>query len=378
MRKPKYITKLEQIPQLSARERERLRPVVERYAFRANDYYVSLIDWDDPDDPIRRIAIPDELELDAWGEMDASHESAYTKAPGLEHKYEDTAVLLVNDVCGAYCRFCFRKRLFMNGNDEVSRDLSGALAYIREHPEVNNVLLTGGDPLLLSTNKLRKIIAELREIEHVKIVRIGSKMPAFNPFRILGDPSLLEMFERYSAPERKIYLMAHFNHPRELTGEAVEAMHRVQRAGVVVCNQTPMVAGVNDDPLVLAELFDRLSFLGIPPYYVFIGRPTKGNRLFAVPVERAYDIFEQARMNCSGLAKRARLAMSHATGKIEIVARTDEQVFFRYHRAADQRKSMRLLVYPSNPDALWFDDYAGEPEEEYVLENPFLGCGMDA
>ncbi len=136
-------------------------------------------------------------ELQAWGRLDASDEEEYTKVSGLEHKYEFTALLLVNDVCGAYCRFCFRKRLFMDANDEVVRDVSAGIKYIKEHPEINNVLLTGGDPLVLSTQKLENIICQVRDIDHVKIIRIGTKIPAFNPFRIINDSGLVEMFERY-------------------------------------------------------------------------------------------------------------------------------------------------------------------------------------
>ena len=125
MEKVRYVTRLDQVPQLSPSEVERLAPVAERYAFRVNTYYLGLIDWDDPDDPIRKIAIPSEAELLDWGRLDASDEYLYAKAPGLEHKYEFTALLLVNDVCGGFCRFCFRKRLFMNDSEEASRDTLG-------------------------------------------------------------------------------------------------------------------------------------------------------------------------------------------------------------------------------------------------------------
>ena len=124
MYKPKYIVNLNQVPQLSEAERKELQPVVDKFEFRSNEYYQNLINWDDPDDPIRRIVMPGPDELKAWGRLDASDEEVYTKVPGLEHKYEFTALLLVNDVCGAYCRFCFRKRLFMDNNDEVARDVS--------------------------------------------------------------------------------------------------------------------------------------------------------------------------------------------------------------------------------------------------------------
>jgi len=376
MDKVRYITRLDQIPQLSPTEIEELAPVAERYAFRANTYYLGLIDWDDPNDPIRRIAIPTKDEMIDWGRLDASDEHLYAKAPALEHKYEFTALLLVNDVCGGFCRFCFRKRLFMNGSDETSRDVTEGLKYIREHPEINNVLLTGGDPLLLSSKRLDLILGELRTIDHVKIIRIGTKMPVFNPYRVLNDPTLLDTLKRHSLEDRRIYCMVHFNHPRELTEEAIHGIALLHDAGVITANQTPLLRGVNDDPAVLADLFNKLSYIGVAPYYVFIGRPTQGNRHFLVPIEKALEIFEQSRMNCSGLAKRARLVMSHSSGKIQILGRTEGHIYMRYHRAADPDKKGRFMVLHSNPEALWFDDYP-EVVTDYSTENPFGYYGPD-
>ncbi|NLT35881.1 MAG: KamA family radical SAM protein [Gaiellales bacterium] len=376
MDKVTYLTRLEQVPQLSCSEKAELAPVEARHAFRTNTYYLGLIDWSDPDDPIRRIAIPTKDELADWGRLDASDEHLYVKAPGLEHKYESTALLLVSDVCGGFCRFCFRKRLFMDDISEVSRDVSEGMDYIREHPEINNVLLTGGDPLMLPAERLDQILAELRTMQHVQIIRIGSKIPVFNPSRLTSDPTLLETLQRHSREAKRIYLMVHFNHPREITLEATHGIALVHKAGVITANQTPMLRGVNDDPAVLAELFNRLSYIGVAPYYVFIGRPTRGNKHFLVPVEKALEIFEQARMNCSGLAKRARLVMSHASGKIEIVGRTEDHIYMRYHRAADPGMKGRFLALRSNPDALWFDDYP-EIEAEYSTENPFRCYGPE-
>lgn len=366
-KKPKYLTKLGQIPQLSQENIKALEPVSEQFIFRTNEYYQSLIDWDDPDDPIRKIVVPDVSELNEWGRLDASDEESYTVAHGIEHKYDSTALLLVNEVCAAYCRFCFRKRLFMDENDEVTKDISEGLAYIREHPEINNVLLTGGDPLIMSTSKLEPIIRQVREIDHVKIIRIGTKIPAFNPMRIYNDDSLRAMFEKYSLPEKRIYVMAHFNHPRELTEEAVRGLNFLMRSGSIVVNQTPMIAGVNDDPQILSELMNRLSFMGVPPYYVFHCRPTLGNRPYTLPIEKAYEIFELARMRGSGLAKRARFVMSHSTGKIEIIGLSARNIYFKYQRAAENRNSSRFIVYRRNPEAFWFDDYH-ELVDDYILE----------
>jgi len=368
MAKAKYLNKLDQIPQLTQEDKDTLQPVSDKFVFRTNDYYQSLIDWNDPEDPIRRIIIPDVQELEDWGRLDASDEESFTVAKGLEHKYRSTALLLVNEVCGAYCRFCFRKRLFMDENEEVTKDVSEGLEYIRQHKEIDNVLLTGGDPLIMSTSKLEPIIRQVREIDHVKIIRIGTKIPAFNPMRIYNDESLKAMFEKYSTPEKRIYVMAHFNHPRELTPEALRGLDFMLKAGAIVVNQTPMISGVNNDPKVLAELLNKLSYMGIPPYYVFQCRPTLGNKIYVSPIEESYENFEKARAKCSGLAKRARYVMSHSTGKIEIVGLTDSHICFKYQRAAESENSSRFLVFKRNPNAYWFDDYDEIVDEGSLVE----------
>jgi len=188
--KVRYIRDIEQIPQLDPGEIEALKQVGERFVFRANTYYLDLIDWDDPDDPIRKIVVPDTDELLEDGVLDPSDEESVTVVRGAEHKYSTTVLLLVSQVCGTFCRFCFRKRLFMLDNEEVSLDISRGLEYIRSHPEVDNVLLTGGDTLILSTGRIDQILTQLRQIPHVKIIRFGTKMPAFNPYRILDDSRL--------------------------------------------------------------------------------------------------------------------------------------------------------------------------------------------
>jgi KamA family protein len=357
----RYVTRLGQVgalKNLPEKERRKMLQVEERYAFRSNEYYNSLIDWNDPADPIRRIIMPDRDELQPWGQLDASGEHKYAWAPGLEHKYADTALLLVSDVCGGLCRFCFRKRLFMDGNKEVRKDVSEGLDYIRKHPEINNVLLTGGDPLLLSTSRLREIIGQLRAIDHVRIIRIGSKMPAFNPYRILNDSDLLQMLRTYSRPKKRIYLMSHFNHPRELTEEAIRALTLVKEAGVCIMNQTPLIRGVNDRPDTLSRLFNTLSYIGVAPYYVFQCRPTKGNAAYTVPIEEGYEIFAAALRKCSGLARRCRFTMSHVTGKVEVAGLTEDQIFFRYHRPADPEQNPgEIIACGRNPQGYWLDDY---------------------
>jgi len=352
----KYVRDVGKLGRIPAEDRARLKKVAEKYVFRANDYYVSLIDWDDPADPIKQLIIPRDEELDDWGKLDASNEQAVTVARGVQHKYPHTVLLLCNEVCGAYCRYCFRKRLFMDDNDEVTNDVSAGLAYIADHPAVTNVLLTGGDPLLMSTRRIVEILAALRAIPHVSIIRLGSKMPAFDPWRILNDGALQEAFRTYSTPTKRIYLMAHFDHPRELTDVAVAGIDCFIRNGLICVNQCPLIKGVNDDVAVLAQLYRDLSFIGCPPYYLFQGRPTAGNEPYEVPIVRGWKIFNEAMRQGSGLARRARFVMSHETGKVEILAVDATRIYLRYHRAKDPSLRGKFMIYKRDDEAFWLDD----------------------
>lgn len=374
--KVRYITDIEKVDGLTCHDLDELSPVTEKFAFRSNEYYLSLIDWDDPLDPLRRVVIPSCEELQVWGRLDPSNEKRFTVLPGLEHKYSPTALFIVNNVCGGICRYCFRKRIFMKDRSEKLRDLPGALEYIKAHREITNVLLTGGDPLMSSTRRLEEIISELARIDHVHIIRIGSKIPAFNPYRIIDDPDLLEMIDKYSTTRKRIYVMTHFNHPRELTDVAIRALNLLRKAGALLCNQTPIIRGINDDPVVLQELLRKLSFLGVPPYYVFQCRPSRGNKTYAVPVEEAYEIFERAKKGIAGLAKRARYVLSHATGKIEVVGKTTERIYFRYHLAAHPQDNGRFLSFRTNPDAFWFDDYR-ERTRDFPVIQPYQAYGPE-
>ena len=365
----KYFAKVEQLEQLSEQEKAELKKVTDKFAFCANDYYLSLIDWNDPNDPIRRTVIPSIEELQEWGRLDPSDEKAYTVFPGLEHKYHSVVVFLVTYKCDSLCRYCFRKRLFIESERQYLQDWDAAYQYVREHTEITNVLLTGGDALMLPTSQLEEIFATLREIKHVRIIRLGTRVPSYNPYRITDDPALLKVIEKYSTKRKRIYVMTHFVHPRELTDVAVEAVALLQKAQAKLANQTPLIRGVNDDPKVLAELLARLSFIGAIPYYIFQCRPALGNRAYTVPIEEGYEIVARAKSLVSGLAKRARYAMSHSSGKIEIVGKTKDKVFFKYHRAFRDEDSGRFMVFKSNPEACWFDDY-DELVEDYPIDVP--------
>jgi L-lysine 2,3-aminomutase len=190
----------------------------------------------------------------------------------------------------------------------------------------------------------------------VGIIRIGTKLPAFNPRRIIDDPELPQVISRYSMPRKRIYFMVHFNHPREITDEAVLAIDILLKSGAQLANQTPILRGVNDDAETLSELMIKLAHMGVPPYYFFQCRPTAGNRAFTVPIVEAYTKLETAKKNVSGLAKRAKFVMSHASGKIEIVGINERRIYLKYHRARDPLDESRFMVFARDDAALWLED----------------------
>lgn len=362
MTEVKYLNKITEVPYLSSEEARELEKVTRKFPFAANTYYLKLINWQDKADPIRRMVIPspEELEDKEWGKIDPSREADYTVASGLQHKYLDTALFLLTNSCGGRCRYCFRKRIYMEiekKRHEILSDYHPAVQYIQAHNEINNVLLTGGDPLRLATPLLIGVISALRKVDHVQIIRIGTKMPAYNPFRIINDSELVKLLKEFSTPAKRIYFMLHFSHPREITEEAIRAINILIQSGAILCNQNPMLHGVNDDPEVLAELFRKLSFIGVTPYYVFQNRPAIGNKPYAVPLVRAYQIFQEARKNLSGTAKRALFIMSHASGKVEVVGLDSSYIYMRYHRTPNPDDTGTFIVAKRNDQGYWLDDF---------------------
>jgi lysine 2,3-aminomutase len=364
MSKIKYINKISDVPQLTPEEVKTLEKVTKQFPFGANTYYLGLINWGDKADPIRRMIIPsvEEIEDSNWGAIDPSDEASYTVAPGLQHKYADTALFLLSNLCGGRCRYCFRKRLFMEHRDyEILKDYRPAIEYISHHKEINNILLTGGDPLRLRTSALEEVVSALRGIDHVGIIRIGTKMPVYDPFRVIDDPELPRLIKKFSNAQKRLYFMLHFSHPHEITKESTEAVDILVNSGAILCNQNPLLHGVNDNPDVLAELYKKLSYMGVSPYYTFQDRPALGNKPYAVPLVKGYEIIQEAKRKCSGTAKRAIFAMSHKLGKLEVVGLDNLHIYFRYHRAPKLTDVGKLVVALRNDEGYWFDDFELSP-----------------
>jgi len=337
--------------------KKKLLKVVEKHPMFIPKYYGKLIDWNNPNDPIKKIIFPSVYELNASGSYDTSGERENTVLTGLQHKYRETALLLVTNRCAGYCRHCFRKRMVGLPTKETVRLFNEALSYIKEHKEITNVLISGGDPLTLPTEVIEHFLKELSKVPHLRYIRLGSRIPVFYPERIYGDKKLLAVLSKYSTPERRVYLVTHFNHPREVTPEARRAVDALLKSGVPVSNQAVLLKGVNDKPEILRELMNRITSAGVIPYYVFQCRPVKRvKHHFQVPLKRGYEVIAKAKQFLDGHAKRFKYVMSHRTGKIEILGVIGNEIFLRYHQAKDPAKVGRIFKRLLTPGASWFDD----------------------
>ncbi len=267
----------------------------EFFQVRINPYYLSLIRY--PGDPIWLQCVPDEIELDDYdGEEDPLQEDAMSPVPNITHRYPDRALFLTTSQCGLYCRFCTRKRKVGDSGKISMKNLESAFQYLEKHTEIRDVILSGGDPLMLTDVMLEKILKRLRSIPHIEIIRLGTKMPCVLPQRI--TPKLTEMIKKY----HPIYVNTHFNHPWEVTPESIQACTMLADAGVPVGNQMVLMRGVNDDPAVVRELMQKLLRMRVRPYYIYMADETKGAKHFKTTIEKGLEIMENLRGWTSGLA----------------------------------------------------------------------------
>ncbi|HRX13586.1 MAG TPA: lysine 2,3-aminomutase [Eubacteriales bacterium] len=262
-------------------------------------YYLSLIDLSDPFDPVRRQCIPtaNELHKSSADLLDPLHEDTDSPVKGLTHRYPDRVLFLLTDQCSMYCRHCTRRR-FAGQTDSAVADsqVDACIEYISKHPEVRDVLLSGGDPLMLSDDKLESIISRLRAIPHVEIIRIGSRTPVVAPQRI--TPELCNMLKKY----HPIWLNTHFNHPNEITEESAAACARLADAGIPLGNQSVLLAGINDCVFVMKKLVHELVKIRVRPYYIYQCDLSMGLEHFRTPVSKGIEIIEGLRGHTSGFA----------------------------------------------------------------------------
>jgi lysine 2,3-aminomutase len=351
------VDKLREYVDIPMEEEKQILQISQKHPMKVSPYYASLIDWNDPNDPIRKMAIPSPDEFILEGVYDTSGEAENTKLSGLQHKYRETALILATNRCATYCRHCFRKRLVGLPSNEIMERFDDAARYVAKHTEINNVLISGGDPLVLPNAILERFLSTLTKIPHVTFIRFGSRTPVTSPSRF-DDEQLLAIFERYSLSDKRLYVVTQFNHPREITKQSINAVSSLIRSGVLVNNQTVLLKGVNSCPETLAELQNKLVSIGVSPYYVFQCRPVKRvKHHFQVPLLKGVRIIEAAKARCSGHSKRFKYIMSHITGKIEILGVIGDGMYFRYHQSIHREMLGEMFKLKINEKAGWLDDF---------------------
>jgi KamA family protein len=385
-----------------------VRAVATVLPFRTNAYVVDeLIDWDAaPDDPVYRLVFPqadmlpdaDVQTISSLLAQDAPSEQIRAVAhevrmrlnphpagqlalnipdidqeplPGVQHKYPETVLIFPKQgqTCHAYCTYCFRWAQFVDEPDlkMATSSVDRVIEYLRRHPEVTSVLITGGDPMIMGAPVLRRYIEPLLDpaLAHIESVRIGSKSLAYWPQRFVTDPDAddtLRLFEEVQQAGRTLAFMAHFSHPRELQPALVtEAVRRIRETGAVIRTQAPLIRSINDDPLTWADMWREQARTGMIPYYMFVERDTGPQDYFAVPLARAHEVFRDAYASVSGLCRTVRgPSMSATPGKVGVdgVVEIGGQKVFALHliQARDPRLVGRPFFAQFDPGAVWLSD----------------------
>ncbi|MEI6564602.1 MAG: KamA family radical SAM protein [bacterium] len=291
--------------------------VAEKYPMAITPYYASLIKTPDLSDPVFQMSVPQGQELFApdFLHADPLEEEEDMPVPGLIHRYRDRALLMATTMCSMYCRHCTRKRVA--GYQESCMDvaqLDTITGYLRAHPEIKDVVISGGDPLTMSTSLLERILASVRSVPSVEIIRIGTRVPVVLPQRITSE--LTQMLAKY----HPVWINTHFNHPNEITPESIAACAKLANAGIPLGNQTVLLRGINDSPQVMEELFRGLVKIRVRPYYLFQCDLVRGVEHFRTPISRGIEIMEYLRGRLSGLAIPAYVVDApHGGGKIPVL-----------------------------------------------------------
>lgn len=317
---------------------DKVKEVARLFRFQITPCYANLIK--SKGDAIYRQVVPDVAELEERdGTADPLSEDEDSPVPSIVHRYPDRVLFLVSHLCASYCRFCTRKRKVGDPSKIHPRYIEDGVDYIRSHPEVRDVIISGGDPLMLGDRKLERILKLLREIPHVEILRIGTRMPCFLPQRI--TPELAAMLKKY----HPLYVNVHFNHPDEITEESARALGLLADAGIPLGNQTVLLRGVNDDPAVMKRLMQKLLTVRVKPYYIYQADYVKGTAHLRTTVEKGIEVMESLRGWTSGLAvPYFVIDAPGGGGKIPILPSylqsiNDEQVVLRNYVG-------ELFVYP--------------------------------
>jgi lysine 2,3-aminomutase len=360
------LTEVERLLDLTPEERAGCGFADNKLKLAITPYFFNLIDREDPNCPIRRQVIPREEEMFTAPEelLDPVGEEGSMGVPGLVHRYPDRVLFLVTNVCATYCRYCTRSRLVSNAQGyDFHPNFENALRYIEEHPEVRDVLLSGGDPLLLSDKKLDYLLGRLRAIPHVEFIRIGSRVPVFLPQRV--TEGLQEVLRKHGP----IWISLHFNHPREVTEEVAEATEKLSYAGVPLGNQSVLLRGVNDDVETMRSLLHRLLMIRVRPYYLYQCDLITGSRHLRADVRKGIEIIEGLRGHSTGYAiPQFVIDAPGGGGKVPINPEyvkevTDEAIVMRNYEG----REFRYPIVAGADVALSIEGSKGLPSSEYLV-----------
>jgi lysine 2,3-aminomutase len=326
---------------------EALKPAFDNFQMRITPAVLEQIR--EVGDPLWRQYVPSVEELDIQdGMIDSLDEDADSPVPNITHRYPDRALFLVSPVCASYCRFCTRRRKVGDPEKIPLNQYESAFEYIRNHPEIRDIIMSGGDPMMLSDRRLEYLLQNLRAIPHVEIIRIGSRITSHLPERI--TPEFCEMVKKY----HPVYMNTHFNHPSELTPAAVAALGRLADAGVPLGCQTVLLRGVNDDPAIMKELMQKLLKARVRPYYIYMADQVAGGEHFRTTVQKGLEIIQALRGWTSGLAvPHFVIDAPGGGGKVPLLPEYVEEI---------------------NDDEVIFRNYAGE---RYVYKQPRIPVPID-
>jgi len=350
------VEQLSKVMKITEGEQTGIRECLKHLRMAITPYYASLIEANNPRCPIRRQAVPTEKELrvDPWDMVDPLSEDEDSPEKGITHRYPDRVLFLVTDQCSMYCRHCTRRRFAGQLDKPLRRDeIDSAIRYIQETPEVRDVLLSGGDPLLLGDEILDYILKKLREIRHVEIIRIGTRTPVVLPQRI--TPELTRLLKKHNP----VWLNTHFNHPREITPESAQACEMLADAGIPLGNQSVLLRGVNDSPYIITELVHRLVEIRVRPYYIYQCDLSHGIGHFRTSIRKGIAIMEALIGNTSGFCIPVFVVDAPGGGgKIRVmpqynisesdrvyVLRNYEGVITTYHEPEDTSTDVEDLQY---------------------------------
>jgi lysine 2,3-aminomutase len=336
------LAQIEPLLQLSAQEKAGIQLSGHKLATGITPYFFNLVESDDPDGPIRRQVIPriEEMNTASWELSDPCGEDSHSPVPGLVHRYPDRVLLLVTDRCASYCRYCTRSRLVSGAGDhDFHPNIEGALDYIRRHAEVRDVLISGGDPLLLGDEKLDWLLGRLRAIAHVEFLRIGSRIPIFLPQRI--TPELCAMLRRH----HPLWMSIHTNHPRECTTEMRAACGRLSDAGIPLGNQAVLLRDVNDTPEAMKALLHKLLMMRVRPYYIYQCDLIAGSAHLRSSIARGLEVMESLRGHTTGYAvPQYVIDAPGGGGKVPV---NPEYVIYRDHeRVVIRNYEGKVFEYP--------------------------------